>query len=33
MFDTLVIEGTQRLFLYKQKWHRAFLQAVALVIP
>jgi hypothetical protein len=30
MFDTMSIGGTQTCFLYKQKWHRPFLQAVAL---
>ena len=30
MFDTLAVAGTPFCFLYKQKWHRQFLQAVAL---
>ncbi len=33
MFDTLAVGGNQMCFLYKQKWHRAFLRAVALVNP
>ena len=33
MFDTLAVGGNQLCFLYKQKWHRAFLRAVALVNP
>jgi hypothetical protein len=33
MFDTLAVGGTQMCFLYKQKWHREFLRAVALVNP
>lgn len=33
MFDTLEVGGNQMCFLYKQKWHRAFLRAVALVNP
>ena len=33
MFDTLAVAGTPFCFLYKQKWHRQFLQAVALVNP
>ena len=33
MFDNLEIEGIQLCLLYKQKWHREFLRAVALVNP